>query len=162
MNDRAKLIRQVHVLAYSRLKLTEEEYRLIVETVTHETSVKDLPASEIEKVLVALRRIPMGELGGHHADGAGRQHSIALQQRLIAHLMEYLAWNWASTASFCKRITGKDDTRSCTSAELRKLIRGMIAIIEQNIASGKLTLTNEQQVRFKRMANPHQRQGAPR
>jgi hypothetical protein len=73
--------------------------------------------------------------------------------------MEYLSWNWASTAAFCKRITGKDDTRKCTTAELRKVIRGMIAIIEQNIQSGKLTLSTERQIHFKRIANPHQVRG---
>lgn len=158
MISRKSLIRQVHVLAYQRLKMTEEDYRQIVESVTGKRSVGDLPAIEIEKVLVALRRIPLGTLGGHHAEGAGRQHANRPQQGLIAHLMEYLGWNWSSTAKFCKRITGKPDTRGCDAAELRKVILGMMALIEQDVASGRIHLSTEQQIHFKKLAYPHRKE----
>jgi hypothetical protein len=158
MIDRKSLIRQVHVLAYQRLKFSEEEYRQIVESVTGKRSVGELPALEIEKVLVALRRIPLGTLGGHHAEGAGRQHANRPQQGLIAHLMEYLGWRWTSTAKFCTRITGKSDTRACDASELRKVILGMIALVEQDVASGRIHMTTEQQIHFKKLAHPHRKE----
>ena len=158
MIDRKSLIRQVHILAYQKLKMSEDEYRQVVESVTGERSVGDLPAEKIEKVLVALRRIPIGTLGGHQREGPGRQHVNRPQQGLIAHLMEYLGWNWSSTAKFCKRITGHPDTRACDAAELRKVIRGMIALIEQDVASGRIRMTTEQQIHFKRLAYPHMKE----
>ena len=159
MIARKSLIRQVHVLAYQRLRLSEDEYRQIVQDVTGERSIGNLPAIEIEKVLVALRRIPLGTLGGHQGEAPGRQHGNRPQQGLIAHLMGYLKWDWRSTAKFCKRITGHSDTRQCDSAELRKVIRGMIALIEQDVASGRIHLSTEQQIHFKRLSYPHLKEG---
>jgi len=72
------------------------------------------------------------------------------QQSMIPHLMEHLGWSWSGTASFCKRITGKSDTRECGTAELSKVIRGMIAIIDKKLEAGEITMNHTQKFEYDR------------
>ena len=156
--DRKTLIKEVHTLAYGRLHLTEEEYREVVEGATGQKSVKELLANEIEKVLVALRRFNVGMPGRPPARGErGDRHRNFPHHRSIARLMDYLGWKWESTAKFCERITGKTDTRDCDAAELRKVCLGMVALIEQNLVSGKLVLPPARLAEFRFYNKLHQK-----
>ncbi len=141
--NRPDLIRRIHSVAYGRLKLDEETYRTIVLAANDrgKTSCTDLTDHELELVLVALRR-----LSGSRA--AARSNEP--QHNMIPHLMEYLGWSWKQTSALCKRLTGWDNTRKCSAAELRKVITAMIAMIEQNHESGRRTLSHTELFEFRR------------
>jgi hypothetical protein len=129
--NRSALNQKIGALAFGRLHLSEEVYRQIVVSIDsksegHVTRCDDESAN---LVLIALRRL---------ADKTPVARKNEAQQRKIARLMDYLKWNWTNTAEFCKRQIGKTSTRSCTPLELTKIINGMVAIIDGNIASGKL------------------------
>lgn len=141
--NRQHLIRRIHAIAYGRLKLEEGDYRTLLATANDrgKTSTKDLTDGELLLVLAALQR-----LSGSRAAASVNEP----QHKMIARLMDYLGWSWQQTAKLCKRITGYDDTRKCSAAELRKLITAMIAIVEQNHASGKRTLSHTELFDFRR------------
>jgi phage gp16-like protein len=141
--NRQHLIRRIHAIAYGRLKLEEGDYRTLLATANDrgKTSTKDLTDGELLLVLAALQR-----LSGSRAAASVNEP----QHKMIARLMHYLGWSWQQTAKLCKRITGYDDTRKCSAAELRKLITAMIAIVEQNHASGKRTLSHTELFDFRR------------
>lgn len=136
-------VRDIHIIK-NQAGLDEETYRDIVEQVTGKRSVKDLPLRELELVLVALRRIGSSGRAAANAKTNGPQHGM------IAHLMEYLGWNWQQTAKLCKRITGWSNTQKCSAAELRKVITAMVHMVEQNHTSGKRTLTHTELFEFRR------------
>lgn len=156
---RFSLIKQIHTLAYRDLRLDEETYRMVVRCSNdrEKDSCSDLAERELELVLAALRRLlrrsPYGQ-----AVATGRRTSTRpakpvpnkSQHGMIAHLMEYLGWSWPQTAKLCKRLTGWDNTRKCSAAELRKVILAMVAVIEQNHASGKRTLSHTDLFEFRR------------
>ena len=145
MSNRAQLIKRIHTVAYSELKLDEATYRTIVLAANDrdKTSCSDLYDRELELVLATLRRLS----GGRAAASAVPNES---QHKMIARLMEYLNWSWSQTAKLCKRITGWDNTRKCSAAELRKVLLAMIAIVEQNHASGKRILSHTELFEFRR------------
>lgn len=150
MRSYRQAVRDIHIIK-QQVGLDDELYRDIVEQVTGERSVKGLPLGELENVLVALRRFqsaagrpPTRKSRDQHASG------IASQQRIIPHLMEYLGWDsWRPVSNLCKRITGWDDTRKCSTAELRKVILAMVAMIERNHETGKRTLTHTELFEFR-------------
>lgn len=148
--NRQHLIRRIHAIAYGRLKLEEGDYRTLLATANDrgKTSTKDLTDGELLLVLAALQR-----LSGSRA--AARSNEP--QHNMIPHLMEYLGWNWQQTAKLCKRITGWDNTRKCSAAELRKVITAMIAMVEQNHASGKRVLSHTELFEFRQ----HTRRSRP-
>ena len=157
--ERKALIGKVHAIAFGELKLDRETYEIVVEGATGARSVKDLPSTEIEKVLVALRRFQRTGTGRPPTRGARTgQHQNVPQHKKIARLMDYLRWNWTATAKMCNRITGKSDTRDCDAIELRKLILAMIQMVDQNIESGKLVLTPQQTAEFRFYSQLHKKE----
>lgn len=140
---RACLIKRIHTLAYRDLRLDEATYRSVVRAASdrEKDSCSELDTRELELVLAALRRF-----SGSRA--AARTNEP--QHKMIARLMDLLGWNWSATAKLCKRLTGWDNTRKCSSAELRTVITAMINIIEQNQASGKRVLSYTQLCEFRR------------
>ena len=96
-------------------------------------------AKSANLVLIALRRL---------AEKTPQKN--VKQQKFIARLMDHLNWNWNQTAAFCKKQTGKNSTRDCTALELTKVINGMVAIIDGNIAAGTLQLSPAQLSEYQR------------
>lgn len=141
---RKQLNYNIRRYAHYVLKLDEDQYREIVDTVTNKRHITDCTQEEAELVFAALKNFSRAGRPPAHGGPNAPQH------RFIARLMEYLDWSWKQTAAFCQRIVGRPDTRSCDAAELRKVIRGMIAMIEQNIASGRLKLTPYQLTEFRK------------
>ena len=138
---RKELNRKIGALAFGRLKLSEDIYRQIVVSIDtksegHVTRCDDESAN---LVLIALRRL---------AEKTPQKN--VKQQRFIARLMDHLKWNWNQTAAFCKKQTGKNSTRDCTALELTKVINGMVAIIDGNIAAGTLQLSPAQLSEYQR------------
>ena len=145
MSNRAQLIKRIHTVAYSELKLDEATYRTIVLAANDrdKTSCSDLYDRELELVLATLRRLS----GGRAAASAVPNES---QHKMIAKLMDLLGWNWSQTAKLCKRLTGWDNTKKCSAAELRIVLTAMINIVEQNHASGKRGLSHTELFEFRR------------
>lgn len=134
---RKELNKKIGALAFGRLRLSEDIYRQIVVSIDpksegHVTRCDDESAN---LVLIALRRLA---LQNPQTERGQKQH------RFIARLMDYLRWNWKQTAAFCKKQTGKNSTRDCDAKELTKIVNGMVAIIDGNIATGKLQLSPEE------------------
>lgn len=150
MNNRATLVKRIHSVACGQLKLDEGTYRTILLAANDQgkTSCNDLTDHELELVLVALRR-----LSGSRAAAWSNEP----QHKMIPHLMEYLGWDWQQTSKLCRRITGWDTTRKCSAAELRKVVLAMIAMVEQNHASGKRLLSHTELFEFRR----HTRRSQP-
>jgi len=149
--QRTQLNRQIGALAFGRLHLDESFYRQIVVSIDpksegHVTRCDDESAN---LVLLALRRL---------ADKSPSAQKNPKQHRFIARLMEYLNWNWIQTAAFCERQTGKKTTHSCNAAELTKIINGMVAIIDANIAVGKLQLSPQQLSEYRKHTKKHRRE----
>lgn len=145
---RKELNRKIGAFAFGRLRLPEHDYRQIVASIDpksdgHVTRCDDETAN---LVLIALRRL---------AERNPSTQKNMKQHRFIARLMDYLRWNWKATAEFCKRQTGKRSTRGCSALELTKVINGMIAIVDQNIADGRLQLSTEQLSDYLRHTKRH-------
>jgi hypothetical protein len=144
-----QLNHKVRALAHGTLGLTEDEYRTIVAAVDprsdgHITHCGD---EEANLVLLQLRRM---------LDVSGRRGSRARsQEKMIARLMEYLRWNWQDTAHFCYKITKHRTTRLCNAAELSKVIRGLVAIIDHDLELGKITMTEVERVEYERHVKHH-------
>ncbi len=150
---RSELNRSIGALAYGRLKLDEETYRTLVASIDpksegHVTRCDDEHAN---LVLLTLRQIASNNPVGQ---------KNARQHKFIARLMDHLKWNWTDTAKFCHRQTGKKTTRACNAFELTKIVNGMIALIDRDIASGKLQLSPEQLSAYERHTKRHRRMNA--
>jgi len=162
--NRKQLNHRVRAFAHGTLKLSEEAYREVIRDVTADKEhITDCTDDEAQLVLTALRRFHVMRLnvpgrpptpealstrrspGAANRDAGGeRQHSM------IPRLMDFLRWDWKSTAGFCEKVIGKKDTRQCDAKELSKMIRGMVAVIEHDLARGKITMTPEQLATFRR------------
>lgn len=140
MNDveRKKLNQRVGYLRNAILRLDEETYRTIVASIDEKSGgyLRNCDDEHANLVLLTLQR--MAEQGGR------REIANAKQHRQIARLMQFLRWDWKATAKFCRHQTGKHTTRQCNSAELSKIIIGMVRIIDAEIESGRLLLTENE------------------
>ena len=133
---RKQLNHDIRALAHGFLRLDEETYRNIVETISGKRHITDCDDEEANLVLLALKRMKDNTGAGPRIVTNGRQ------QKFIARLMDYLQWDWSATAAFCEKLTGKKSTKACNAAELSKIIRGMIAVIDHDIEKGKIFLTH--------------------
>lgn len=140
---RAELIKKIHVQKRD-LALGDDNYRLILESISGKRSCRDMDDEHLNLVSLALSK--MAAVRGR-ASGASKNPK---QQAFIARLMDYLRWDWAATAHFCERVTGKKSTRACTASELSKIILGMIRIIDSDIEKGKLMLNHSQRFEYER------------
>lgn len=140
---RRRLNHQVRALANGRLGLDEDTYRAIVESVDPRSGGHITRCDDEHAGLVLLQLRQMVE---RHRFGDQKKNDR--EQRKIARLMQYLSWTWKTTAEFCERQTGKRSTRLCDAKELSKIINGMVAIIEEDIRSGRLQLTPAERAEF--------------
>lgn len=135
--NRSELNKKIGALVHGKLKLDEEIYRQIVYSIDPKSGgfVRNCDDEHANLVLLSLERLI-------EKKSTPREHKKNEQQiKFIARLMDFLKWEWRSTSLFILRIVGKSHTSKCTAAELSKVIRGMIAIIDSNIESGKLVLS---------------------
>jgi len=145
---RTELNKKVGVLVHVKLKgvLSEDDYRTIVHSIDNKSGgfLRNCDDEHANLVLLHLQQL------------VDRKHSVkevikqSDQEKFIARLMEYLNWRWTDTSSFIRRVTGKHHTSKCDTAELSKVIRGMIAIIDKDIAAGKITLSGEIKTKYYR------------
>lgn len=149
MIDRRKLNHDIRALAHGRLSLDEETYRSVVESITGKRHVTELGDEEANLVYLALQKM----LDNQGARGEVRRNPQ--QQKFIARLMQYLHWNWEDAAHFAEKIVHKKSTKACNAAELSKIIRGMIAIIDSDIEKGKIVLNHTERFEYERHVNRH-------
>lgn len=145
---RNELNKKVGLLVHVKLKgvMSEDDYRNIVHSIDNNSGgfLRNCDDEHANLVLLHLQHL------------ADRKHSTKEvikqndQEKFIARLMEYLNWRWSDTSTFLRRITGKHHTSKCTTSELSKAIRGMIAIIDKDVAAGKITLTGETKMKYYR------------
>jgi len=148
MNRRA-LNHNIRALAQGRLALDEETYRTVVHSVTGKLHITDCDDEEANLVHLAFKKMLDNQ------GAAGQIRKNPQQHRFIARLMDYLRWDWQDTARFCERVTGKRSTKACNAAELSKVIRGMIAIIDQDIEAGKIQLTHTERFNYEHYVKHH-------
>lgn len=155
--NRAELIKRIHVVK-RQAGLSDDQYRAHLEKASGHRSCALMNEEELNRVLAALRQITVGAVGRPPMRKGRGQHPklnrTGDMHRKIARLMDYLGWSWKNTAGFCHRIVGEDDTRKCDAKQLRKVILGMTAMIEQKIASGELKLTHTELFEFRRHTRP--------
>jgi hypothetical protein len=144
--NRKQLNHDIRALAHGKLGLSEEEYRLVVEGITGKQHVTDCDDEEAGLVLVALRNL---------LEKKGAVRTNPDQHRMIAKLGYMLKWTWDDIASFTHKVTGHRSTKLCSPAQLAKVIRGMIAVIDHDIAAGKLKLSHTEAFEFERHAKHH-------
>ncbi|MFN0156914.1 MAG: phage protein GemA/Gp16 family protein [Bacteroidota bacterium] len=157
--SRSTLIGRVHARAKATGLLDDDKiYRDALESSTGKRSCADMDTEELKRVLVALGgseyvvgRPPTRNKQDQHPNlkRTGTMHGK------LARLMQHLGWNWKQTAGFCQRVTGKTDTRLCSSTELSKVITGMVAMIEQKLASREIILTAGELATFRKHTRHH-------
>lgn len=139
---RAELIKRIHVLK-NDLTLDNDTYRSILFNATGEVTCTKIDLEGLNLVYLSLQCLVGRDSRPDHNQNE-RQHTM------IPRLMEILGWNWTRTAEFCKQITGKNNTRKCTAAELAKMIRGMVAVIDMYLEKGRVTMTPQQRSEYER------------
>jgi phage gp16-like protein len=152
---RRRLNHKVRALAHGTLGLDEETYRTVVESVTGKRHVTECNDEEANLVLLALRRMK-----GSRKERSGGGNSNGQQQRFIARLMDHLHWTWQDTAGFCERVVKKKSTRQCDAAELSKIIRGMIAIIDQDVTKGKIQMSHTERFEYEQHVKHYRQKSA--
>ena len=145
---RNDFIKKIHVLKRD-LSLDDDTYRLVLYNVTEKTSCCHLDEERLNLVYLAFKKM----LDNQGVSGPVRKNPN--QHRFIARLMDHLKWNWDNTPDFCIKITGKRSTKSCNPAELSKIIRGMVAVIDHDIALGKIQLNHTQRFEYERAVKHH-------
>lgn len=143
---------EIRALAHGTLGLDEDTYRSVVESITGKRHVTQCDDEEANLIYIALKRMKDNQGAGPRIEKNGRQ------QKFIARLMDYLKWDWSATAAFCEKVTGKRSTKACNAAELSKVIRGMIAIIDHDLEQGKILLTHTQKFDYQRYTTLHRDQ----
>lgn len=148
---RTELNKRIRALAHGTLGLTEDEYRTIVSGVYEKSEGHISRCDDEHANLVWLQLCRMRD--GKSA--ISRPADNMLQQKFIARLMQHLGWNWQRTAEYCRRLTGKNNTRKCNTAELSKIIRGMIATIDHHLTAGKIVMTPAQRQEYEMHTKRH-------
>ena len=126
-------------VAMSRaLGLDQDVYRQMILNVAprSEGHITRCDDEDANLVVMALRKALDRRSEAHTQSPKPRTHEH--QHRQIAKLMDYLGWHWGNTAKFVRQQTGKNNTFQCSSHELSIVIRGMVAIIDGDLRSGKL------------------------
>lgn len=137
---RTQINKEIGFLAHGKLKLHEEDYRTIVHSIAPESGgfVRNIQDDETANlVLIHLRNLA----DKRSNPSVKEQKKNEAQERFIARLMDHLNWKWSDTSSFMMKIVKKSHTSKCDTTELSKVIRGMIDIIDQDIAKGKIVMS---------------------
>ena len=153
---RTEINRKIGVLVHAVLKLDEEYYRQIVNSIDpasggYVRNIKDEEAANI--VLLHLQQLADKRPSTHEEKKHERQENF------IPVLMELLGWNWSNVSSFIYKVTQKHHhTSKCDTKQLSDVIRGMIAIIDHDIEKGKLVLTEERKKKYHLYTKNHRLQ----
>jgi len=152
LETRNSLIQRIHVLKRD-LGLSDDTYRTILESISGKTSCKDIDLEYLNLVKQALE----GQL---QKLGSSTRTKNAKEHRKIAKLGFLLGWSWFDIAHFVQRETQgrRISTRSCTGEELSKVINGMVALINDGIATGKITLEHKDLQDFLRYTQSHKQE----
>jgi hypothetical protein len=148
---RSELNKQIGVLVHAKLKLDEDVYRQIVYSIDNNSGgfVRNCNDDYANLVLIHLQRLADRKFSTREVN---KQND---QEKFIARLMDYLKWNWKDTAHFMMKIVKKTHTSKCNAAELSKVIRGMVAIIDKDIEAGKIILHGETRIKYYRYTKNH-------
>jgi len=148
---RSELNKQIGILVHAKLKLNEDDYRTIVHSIDNNSGgfVRNCDDESANLVLIHLQQLVEKKHSTHETK------KLSDQENFVARLMDYLSWNWSNTSKFIFKITGKHHTSKCSTSELSKVIRGMVAIIDKDIASGKIVLTGETKMKYYRYTKNH-------
>jgi hypothetical protein len=149
---RRKLNHAIRSLAHGILSLDEDSYRSIVESVTGRRRITECDDEEANLVYLALKR-----MRDNTGVGSPVKKNVQ-QQKFIARLMDHLKWDWSATAEFCFKVTGKRSTKGCNAAELSKVIRGMIAIIDHDLAKGRIVFSHTERFNYDHYTKLHREQ----
>lgn len=147
LKKRKKLNHDIRAIAHGVLGIDEDLYRQIVSSVDpksggHITRCGD---EEANLVYMHLRKMKTNVI----------KSAPNSQNKLIARLMDILGWRWSDTAGFCHRITGHRTTKLCNAAELSKVIRGMIGVIDYDLEKGKIQMTHTEKFEYERHTKSH-------
>jgi hypothetical protein len=152
--ERSELNKKIGVLVHAKLKLNEDVYRQIVYNIDQNSGgfVRNCDDEHANLVLLHLQ---------HLVDKTKSHKEInkqSDQERFIARLMDHLNWRWSNTAQFMIRLVKKSHTSKCSASELSKVIRGMIAIIDKDIESGKIVMSDSELKEYRYKTHFHRRQ----
>lgn len=156
MMTRSQINKEIGYLAHGKLKLHEDDYRTIVSSISPESGgyVRNIKDDEtVNLVLLHLRQLAAKK----KYPSAREQKKNEAQERFIARLMNHLKWKWSDTSSFMMKIVKKSHTSKCDSSELSKVIRGMISIIDQDIAAGKIRMSEAELKEYRYKTHFHRR-----
>jgi len=155
VTHRADLIKYIHVLKRD-LGLDEDTYRSVLYNVAGGTSCSHLDEENLNLVYLAFKKMRDNQEVNSPAQKNPDQH------RMIARLGYILKWDWNDIAHFCQREVKKQSTKTCNPAELSKVIRGMIGVIDYRVKCGVLMMNHtecfdyERHVKRHRAGNPTQ------
>ena len=150
--SRSFLIQRIHVLKRD-LMLSDENYKIILESISGKFSCADID----DEYLNIIKQQMEGMFDRMHA-GSSLKLTNAQEHKKIAKLGYLLGWNWNDIAGFCFKEVKKKSTQSCTAAELGKIINGMIALINDGLATGKITLVHRDLEDFLKYTQSQNRQ----
>jgi hypothetical protein len=141
-DERSKLNQRAVAMAH-RLGLDQDIYRQMILNVApkSEGHITQCDDEQANLIVMALRNaLDRQSTGTTRRAPSSRPNER--QHRQIARLMDYLNWHWGNTAKFVHQQTGKKNTFECTPHELSIIIRGMVAIIDGDLKTGKLKLSD--------------------
>jgi len=136
-----------------QLSLDDDTYRTVLDAIAGKQSCVDLNDEDLNLAMLALERMAAGG-----RDATSTVQKNARQHRFIARLMDFLGWDWKTTAQFCRHQTGKSSTRQCSAGELSKVIMGMIRIIDDRIEKKLIFLTPAELSDYQRYTKLHRTQ----
>jgi hypothetical protein len=146
---RSQFNHRIRALAHGSCGLDEENYRTVVESVTGKRHITQCDDEEANLVFLALKKM---------RDNVGRASSSTInpdQHRMIAKLGYILKWDWNDIAHFTAREVHKQSTKACNAAELSKVIRGMIGVIDYKLKCGMIGMDETQRFNYERHARRH-------
>jgi hypothetical protein len=151
---RSEINKRIGVIVHATLKLNEDHYRTIVHSIDNNSGgfVRNCDDETANLVLIHLQQLVEKKFSKHEVI---KQND---QEKFIARLMDYLKWNWNNTSQFIFKITGKHHSSKCSTDELSKVIRGMVAIIDKDIDAGKIILSGETKMKYYRYTKNHRPQ----
>lgn len=153
---RTQINKEIGFLAHGKLKLADEDYRTIVRSICEESggfvrNIKDDETANL--VLLHLR----GLVDKRSNPSVKEQKKQSDQERFIARLMDHLGWTWSDTSRYMMDKVKKSHTSKCSTEELSKVIRGMIATIDHHIEKGKITMSDAELKEYRYKTHFHRR-----
>jgi hypothetical protein len=150
---RPELNKKIGVLVHAKLKLNEDVYRQIVYNIDQNSAgfVRNCDDEHANLVLLHLQQL----IDKKQSHKEIKKQSD--QERFIARLMDHLNWRWSNTSQFMMKIVKKSHTSKCSASELSKVIRGMIAIIDKDIESGKIVMSQSELSQYRYKTHFHRR-----